>query len=1517
MWEQLRISPVQKIIIWLDCCYSGALFNYIDKSDLDQLGKDYCLITATRSFEQAFENFEQGLFTRELLEGLNPDFDHYGDEIVDSHKLAQFISKKMAQTMQAPQFLCSKRSIPLTTKSPLSAFQDECPYRSLSSFTEKPKDAQVFYGRTKPTQQLIDKMRNKERLIAVFGQSGSGKSSLLRAGLLHQLKSGQSIPGSNHWIYLEPFTPGDKPLTHLSEAFEEGFIKSEDNLPIILIIDQFEECFTMCDEEHRQNFIQELSKLLKSQQNLQIIIGMRSDFRSRLREYPEFRSQISPFNLKHLSQDEIREAIEKPAEIVGLYIQGSLKQELINDVEDYPGSLPLLQYTLTELWKETRAQNEKFLRLETYKNLGGIEGTLEKRADEVYKSLSEDQKPVAKRIFLELTQLGSIQDTRRKVSLQSLVNSHHSFDVLDEVAHILADRKNRLITRSDELIDREQGQDDTNNLNTNNQIILDVVHEALIRHWGQLREWQEQYRDGMFIERKIEDAAEDWLEKNRKPDYLWRGEQLSTAELYLDNYKDWGMLDGIGEEFIISSIQVSRRTKIQSGIVYSLPLFLGTIAGFLGIISIFSNQEAQLAKQAAYIKVKLSVGNEIEHLLESIKLVGNNQKFSQNSLRSSTKLIPEVQSVLYQAADNSREKYSFHNHQDSVNSVAIKYDSNYLVYGSTNGTVKLWDITNKSLVHTFVGHQDSVNFVAISSDGKHLVSGGSDKTVKLWDVANKSLVHTFVGHQLSVKSVAISSDNKYIISGSDDEAVKLWDIANQSLIHTFEGHKSPVRSVAINSNNKYIISGSSDNTVKLWDIENQSLIHTFAGHQYSVTSVAISSDSSYLVSGDSNGAVKLWDVENQSLIHTFAGHQYSVTSVAISSDHKSLISSSSNGTVKLWDVDNQSVIHTFAGHQESVYSVAISSDGRYLASGGFDKTVKLWDIANQSLIHSFEGHQSPVRSVAISSDGNYLVSGSWDKTVKLWDIDNQSLIHTFEGHQYSVYSVAISSDGNYLVSGGYDETVKLWDIANQSLVHTFTGHQDPVYSVAISPDGKYLVSGGYNSTIKLWDIANQSEVHTFIGHQDSVRSVKISSDSKYLVSGSDDKTVKLWNIANQSEVHTFIGHQDSVNYVAINPDSKYLVSGSSDDTVKLWDIANESEVHTFIGHQEPVYSVAISSDGKHLVSGSSDGKVKLWKGIHWQDWLESGCKRILLHPALVSRKIDSALEAANTCVKYGNWTSLEKAEFDLRRAEYSLSQAESDFSRAKSLVEQGLTSAKNSNLEAAQEKFRQAYKLDPDNVNLTGLTTEANQLAAEELIKQGLTSAKNSNLEAAQEKFRQAYKLDPDNVNLTELTTEANQLAAEELIEQELTSAKNSDLKVAQERLQQAKGRVREGDISKAITLYNQALKIDPNLEIKSSSWNSLCWFGGIYGYASEVLNACEKAVALADEESKALHVDSRGLARALTEDTQGAIEDFLYYVENFKGDKIYIDKRKEWIESLKRGENPFTNEVLEYLKDE
>ncbi|MDX4061090.1 caspase family protein [Aliarcobacter skirrowii] len=327
-------------------------------------------------------------------------------------------------------------------------------------------------------------------------------------------------------------------------------------------------------------------------------------------------------------------------------------------------------------------------------------------------------------------------------------------------------------------------------------------------------------------------------------------------------------------------------------------------------------------------------------------------------------------------------------YEEKLSSLDIKWDGNInLDKTKCHELDKTTDIKYNPdcLDKNINGHNKDVNSIAISSDNKYIVSGSHDATVKLWEINSGKLLKTFTGHNLGVLSVAISSDNKYIVSGSLDNRIKLWEINSGKLLKTFTGHKSIVKSVAISSDSKYIVSGGDDNRIKLWEINSGKLLKTFTGHNRSVYSVVISSDNKYIVSGSQDATVKLWEINSGKLLKTFTGHQGAVYSVAISRDGRYLVSGSWDYGVKLWEINSGKILKTLTGHRSGVLSVAIRNDNKYIVSGGWDNTVKLWEINNGELLETLTGNRYGVRSVAISNDNKYIVYGNGDNTIKIYN----------------------------------------------------------------------------------------------------------------------------------------------------------------------------------------------------------------------------------------------------------------------------------------------------------------------------------------------------------------------------------------------------------------------------------------------------------------------------------------------------------------------------------------------------
>ncbi|WP_016871111.1 AAA-like domain-containing protein [Fischerella thermalis] len=468
-------------------------------------------------------------------------------------------------------------------------------------------------------------------------------------------------------------------------------------------------------------------------------------------------------------------------------------------------------------------------------------------------------------------------------------------------------------------------------------------------------------------------------------------------------------------------------------------------------------------------------------------------------------------------------------------------------------------------------------------------------------------------------------------------------------------------------------------------------------------------------------------------------------------------------------------------------------------------------------------------------------------------------------------SFAFSPDGKTIVLSS-DNTIKLWDLTTGQVIKTLSGNESEK-TMVFSPDGKIIASGGYDKTIKLWDIATGKVIKT-LTYGSSVTNITFSPDGKLLAAGSSDKTIKLWDIASGKVIQTLTGHSNIVKSVVFSPDGKVVASGSNDNTIKLWNVATGKEIRTFTGHTSFVTSLAFSNDGKVLASGSADKTIKLWR-LNLDDVLARGCSH--LQQYLISHP-----------------DSLEKLKICQNQSLF--------LAAAPTLVVQGEKLATEGKYEEAVAKFQKAKKWD------SKLDINPEVKAAPAFVTQGIEQAILGDFSGTFKSLKQAQKLDPK-IDLDPYTegvqdnTEfvAKQLAAEGFIN------KQSLIPKAQEYLKQ-------GDFTKAMATYTEIEKLQPSKQTLANSWNSLCWEGGLRGYAKDVIFACEKAVSLIPDDGNIR--DSRGLARALTGDTKGAIEDFEAYIE-WIDDPQAKAKRQSWVKDLKAGKNPFTPEELLKLQSE
>ena len=600
--DLLRESPVRQQIIWLDCCYSGQ-FNFAQADPGEQgQARDRCFIAASREFEKAYEELTEpySVLTKVLLQGLDPQ--RCPQQWVTNFSLVDYINQNLHNATQRPIYTNFGQPINLTRTQEVAQAKSErreetevCPYKGLEYFDCNGEDPKYFYGREKLTDQLLDQVR-QNNFLALLGASGSGKSSVLRAGLLHQLQLGQRLAGSEDW-QVQILTPGKHPLESLTLSFLDNNLSGIDRASqldkvecllqrgseglrklvqaakverLVLVIDQFEELFTLCEDQgEREAFCAcLLGALSQIPEKLCVILAMRIDFFGKCFEHQYSglgkKIEANVVAVPLMQQEELRQVVTKPAQKVNLAVEEELVEQILRDVKGSPGSLPLVQYSLTQLWQ---GRDHNCLQVSKYVQLGGIGGALDKRATEVYGQLTKVEQEVAKHIFLNLTRLGEgTEDTRRRVFQQDLVTAKYSQALVDKVIQTLADEK-LVVT----------GEQVAKGAEMKREAVVNVPHEALIRNWLLLRDWLYESRGYLLKQREIESSASKWKEQGKKVDYLLQGKRLQEARSFKKESREIYHLSNLGSDFLRKSVRQQRINLFKGvGIFFISPL-VGTI----------------------------------------------------------------------------------------------------------------------------------------------------------------------------------------------------------------------------------------------------------------------------------------------------------------------------------------------------------------------------------------------------------------------------------------------------------------------------------------------------------------------------------------------------------------------------------------------------------------------------------------------------------------------------------------------------------------------------------------------------------------------------------------------------------------------------------------------------------------------------------------------------------------------------------------------------------------------------
>jgi WD40 repeat protein/transcriptional regulator with XRE-family HTH domain len=1155
------------------------------------------------------------------------------------------------------------------------------PYKGLLFFDEA--DADLFFGREELTARLVEHVNDlavdaTSCFLAVVGASGSGKSSLVRAGLaVDHRRAGWQV---------RVFTPAANPMrmlqANLAAADTGGSGRS------LLLVDQFEEVFTLChDEEERTSFIDTLIGSAQDQVNkTTVVIALRADFYSHCAQYPLLRQAVAAEQeyIGQMTAEELRRAIEEPARRGGWEFEPGLVEVLLQDLstrgvhEPEPGALPLLSHALLATWERRRGRT---MTLEGYYASGGVRGAIAETAENVFTDqLNRAQQEIARDVFLRLTELGQgTEDTRRRASLNELVRRSEEAAQLRAVLNTLAEA--RLIT-----------------LNEDN---AEVAHEALIREWQRLHEWLTQDREGLLLHRHLTETAYEWEARRRDPAELYRGARLAQAREWVAaneeklNVPERAFLAASTEqeehdarereaqrqrelEAAQELAETQRRTAKQlrrRAVVLLGALVFAVIAALMA--GIFANRNSALALQNASIAQTAQAASkqaiadftrseaqrlaaEARSLMQS---ASDPQLIALLSLRSiNTQYTAEGDAALTGAAALPIPKRIFADHSKGVYSVNFSPDGKYVITGSYDGIVRLFDAQTGQAIRQFTANDAGRGVKGIfSPDGRILYAASNDATIWSWDVKTGE-VGLHLSYDDAPVDIEVSPDGRRLLIGSVAGAPRLLDAKTGATICQFTGHTSPVWELVFSPDSRYVATSSLDKTARLWKTENCEFLRVFSGHTDGVASVDFSPDGKFLATGSWDKTARLWDAETGLEIRQFIGHTcYLVRSVRFSPDGKYLLTGNCDKTARLWDVQTGLALYTFNGHADQLWTVAFSHDGRYILTGGFDKTAWLWDLQMVNGENpQFIGHTDSIWGVAISPDGNLLATGGAGESMRLWDIQTAQELHTFE--TADVNSVAFSPDGHYLLSGAGDSSVLLWDVQTDEMVQSFfhdpqnkamvmgvafspdgkyaltsgqdayarrwdiqtgellttygtgtdnPGGPDTLYGVAYSPDGQYVLTGGWDGVMRLYDAQSGKPLRQFTeDNMGNIYGVAFSPDSRLALSGSKDKIARLWDVQTGQELRRLTGHTAYLYAVAFSPDGKLALTSSADNTARLWDLQTGQELRRFIGHKGPVEWAAFAPDGRTFVTASDDGTARIWS-VDYRATMNYLCSNLL------------------------------------------------------------------------------------------------------------------------------------------------------------------------------------------------------------------------------------------------------------------------------------------------------------------
>lgn len=1051
------------------------------------------------------------------------------------------------------------------------------PYRGLMAFGSE--DGDLFFGREEIVASILERLLD-DGFMAVVGASGSGKSSLVKAGIVPAFRRERAGP-------VLVMTPGTDLASGLDAALSVGGRS-------LLVVDQFEEVFTLCaDEAERTHFIDHLIELRETC-SASIVIALRADFYGQCANHPRLAATIAAHQhlLGPMPADDLRRAIERPARAAGVRLEPGLVDTMLADVDGEPGALPLLSHALFECWAR---RDGRVLTFAGYRTVGGVRGAIAHTAEEVFVACGSDEQALMRRMFLRLTELGeTTDDTRRRVTLDELLSEGgEASAVLEQLAG------SRLLVVDD-------GS-------------AEVAHEALIREWPRLRGWLAEDREELVTLRQLATAARSWLEGGRDDADLYRGARLDGA---LERVGDEQRLAPVEREFLAASRHAqdrelrtaqhrARRLRILLAVV-AAALVAASIAGAFALVQRRSARHTATVAQAGRLAA------------ESRDVAGQHPDLGLLLALEADRLHDSVDSrgaLLGALEHGSRIRAWLQGFNAPVNAVAVSPDGRLLATATQDGTT-LWDTaTWRRTGPPLQSAQGRGEGVAFSPDGRTLAVTGGEGRVELWRVATRTRWRELTdpaaasSDEAALAGVQFSPDGSTVAAGGQESNhVTLWDVATGRVIGRPITVKPPgggAQWIAFTPDSRRFAAPGARGTVGIWDVATGHRVRRLTIGSAEVGDAVFAQGGRTLVASDDDGFVFFLDVATgRSLRRPLSVGDQPAGALALSPDQRLLAVASFQGPVYVWDTKTGRAYGTplIAGISPA-NDVSFSPDGRTLVSAHLRSTV-VWNMTGERAIGRPLGGSKAITDVAFTPDGRWLVAGRLDGATSVYDTTTRRVAGTIKGDAI-VSAVAVRPDGKLLAVGTIDGQLRFFDRETGAGVGSpLDVGRGAVWQVAFSPDGRLLAaavdpngaSRGFFSqrrpgSVQLWNVASRRRVgRSIVPGAGSVLALAFNRQGTLLATGSYLGRLDLWGVSTQERHGRSMTVSDegfpSLSFAASD---RLVAAGGAIGPVRAWRVADQRPAFPpLAGHSGPVTGVSFDSRGFFLATTSLFGGTRLW-----------------------------------------------------------------------------------------------------------------------------------------------------------------------------------------------------------------------------------------------------------------------------------------------------------------------------------